>query len=637
MKRIESVDIDVERFEANLRGAMESAEDRVIDDFTAFSNQQMEEQAGFKETLRKTVKELTDGLAGLEKELDALKETAVSNTVNRLSDFEKTYYADLSKRTDELAELLAQSKNDFASQLTKFDSDSEEKRRHMEAEYSEGLKAGIAALQDRTKEQFAHYEAASQKSEAALQDQVAVFEQATRESIEQSKVKLSALVDSSGSLLKTELDRHTASFNEQLSHFEHEIRQKIDGITEEVDANQTTSKAAIDEVISDFSLWKERINGQFDESKKLFAAQLETLDQNAAEMIDRVKETIESDVEEYSGMAKKELNDAQSKYNEMVLKLQTASVDLDKTFDDLEKRLKNVIAQSESSVFDKAEERQNRLDTAVVTLKNDLAQIEAFRPLIAELKQEYMKMQDMERDASGKLSKMSGEKKRIESLETNFNQLMAISMVIDEKKEMFTTQQDDIQNFQSKLRNFNDDLNAVASRFDRLDKKGIDLDRTIADVDRTFAKLAELEKQLRDCEQKTNALPAQLEALMQDVGRVAGSRDRINDAIKKLDMVEKELGTTENKMEEVTKSRDIITRSQMRLESLVQEADSLIKLFAAVKTTDTKPTAPESSGLTVNKREQVIQLAHMGWKAVQIAERLILSITEVDLLLQIPQ
>jgi chromosome segregation ATPase len=633
MKRIESVDIDVERFETDLRGAMESAEGRV-----------MAEQVEFKATFRKITEEITDELEILEKELDALKDTAVANTTNRLSDFEKTYYADLSRRADELTDMLAQSKNDFASQLNKFGSDSEEKRRQMEADYSEELKTLIAASQNRTKE--------------------------------------------------------------QLSHFEHEIRQKIDGITEEVGINQIQGKAAIDEMLSDFSAWKDRIIGQFDESKNLFAAQLATLDQNAAEMIDRVKEAIESDVEEYSGKAKQErskiaseidslkleaasaitdyrehsvkvLSDAQTKYddmlsdterrvseqaadceqqlrtmrffaqetkekheaaqNEMVLKLQTAATGLNKTFDDLEKRLKNVIAQSESSVFEKAEERQVRLETALSVLKTDLLQTETFRPLIAELKQEYAKMQDMERDASGKLSKMSGEKKRIESLETDFNHLMAISAAIDEKKDLFTSQHDDIQNFQTKLKGFNDELNAVTSRFDRLDKKNIDLDRTIADVDRSFARLAELEKQLRECEQKTSSLPIQLAGVTQEASRVLENRDRINDAIKQLDTLEKTLGANETRMEEITRAQDVVSRAETRLQSLVQEADSLIKLFATVKTTDTKPAVPESGGLTVNKREQVIQLAHMGWKAEQIASRLKLTITEVELILQVTQ
>jgi chromosome segregation ATPase len=706
MKRIETSDIDVERFETNLRDAMSQAESRVMADFTTFSNQQTDEQAEIKATFRKTAEEIADELASLEHELETLKQTAVANTTNRLSDFEKTYYADLAKRGDELADQLTQWKHDFDSQLVTLGSDSEEKRRRMAAEYGEELKAGIAALQEKTKEQLAYYEDAAQQSDASLQERIAGFEQAIRESLEQSQAKMSAIVASSDTLLKSELDRHSMSFNEQLSRFEHEIEQKLGGITEEVGENQAKSKAAIDEVLSNFSTWKARINGQFDESKQLFNTQLETLDQNAAEMLDRVKEVFASDVAEYSGKVKQErseiaseiaalkneaasaitdyqarsekvLSDAQAMYgdmvsdterrvreqsadceqqlrtmrtfaqetkeknetaqNEMVLKLQAATTDLNKTFDDLEKRLKNVIAQSESSVFDKAEERQARLEAALSTMKIDLAQTEAFKPLIAELKQEYIKMQDMDREASGKLSKMSGEKKRIESLEADFNHLMVISAQIDEKKELFTSQHDDIQNFQTKLKDFNDELNAVEGRFDRLDKKNIDLDRTIADVDRSFIRLADLDKQLRECEQRTSLLPGQLAGVEQEASRVLENRDRINDAIRKLEGLEKTLGTAESKIEEVTKSRDIMSRTEMRLKELVDEAANLIKLFATVKTSDTKPPDIDKSALTANKRDQVRQLAQLGWKAEQIASRLKLTVTEVDLILEIPQ
>jgi DNA-directed RNA polymerase specialized sigma24 family protein len=124
---------------------------------------------------------------------------------------------------------------------------------------------------------------------------------------------------------------------------------------------------------------------------------------------------------------------------------------------------------------------------------------------------------------------------------------------------------------------------------------------------------------------------------MQDVGRVMNNRESISNAIKKLDTIEKELVETETRMEEVAKSRDIISRAEMRLQNLVQEADNLIKLFATVNTTATKSAAVESSALPVNVRDQVIQLAHRGWKPEQIAAALKRSVTEVELILEIPQ
>jgi DNA-binding NarL/FixJ family response regulator len=80
-----------------------------------------------------------------------------------------------------------------------------------------------------------------------------------------------------------------------------------------------------------------------------------------------------------------------------------------------------------------------------------------------------------------------------------------------------------------------------------------------------------------------------------------------------------------------------MSRTETRLKELVDEAANLIKLFATVKTSDAKPADVDRGTLTVNKREQVRQLAQMGWKAEQIASRLKLSISEVELVLEIPQ
>jgi hypothetical protein len=66
------------------------------------------------------------------------------------------------------------------------------------------------------------------------------------------------------------------------------------------------------------------------------------------------------------------------------------------------------------------------------------------------------------------------------------------------------------------------------------------------------------------------------------------NRDRINDTIKKMDFIECAVNDCEKRMEELSISRDIFSRTETRLKELVDEAANLIKLFMTVKKTDAK-------------------------------------------------
>jgi DNA repair exonuclease SbcCD ATPase subunit len=654
LKRLESLDIDVDQLEADLREAMSQAEGRVSADFTTFIQQQRLQQTESRAEADKNAEDMAAEMAQLEKSLEELKQRAYADVSTRFKTFEDDFLSDLSRRGDEITGELARWKNSFDIRLASIGSEYEDQWQVMESSQTDELKSRLFALQGKLQDQLARYEDAARKSEAALTERATDFETAVRGSIEQSQSRLTGMATEADARLKAELQSHTGTLKEELTNFEKDIQQKLASMTESVTGDQKKNKAVIEEMLSDFANWKERLAGQFEESRTLFTTRLATLDQNAGELLEQVQSAFKADVEAYSGKAVDERAKIEEQLRtmkalaqdirgqnaaaqeQMVLKLQEESTNLNKIFDDLDKRLKNFITQS--GIIGKADDTRERLEAAITTLRSDLAQTESWKPLIVELKQEYAKMQDMEVDATRKLAKFSGEQKRLEALEKDFNHLMALSTSMDEKITDLQAANDDMVQFEARIRKLNENLNGMDVKHERLDKKNDVLDRTLKDVDISFEKLKELEKRLEDYKLQADRLPGQMDGVMQDVGRVLSNRERIADSIKKLAEIERTLGDAETRMERIEKSRDIFARTETRLQELSKDAENQVKLFQSLVSVNTGKSAAagDTGAPPINVREQVRELAHKGWKIDEIAKGLKLSIGQVELILELP-
>jgi chromosome segregation ATPase len=659
LQRLASMDIDVDRLEVGLREALSLAENRVTEDFAAFAGEQQTQQEEFRAGMNKSAGEIAENLAQLEKALEELKQRAYADVAAKFKDFEGEFLVDLSRRGDEITDELIRWKKSFDSRLIALGIEYEDQRRALETAKGEELKIRLSA-----------------------------FEEILGESL-----------------------------NEKLSRFEQEIQQKLAGITEAVSSDQTKTQAVIEDMLSDISVWKERLSGQFDESRNVFNAKLESLDKNASDAISQIESRFKNDVASYSesvsveranivtelealkteahqaiaeyqehsnnvleevqGMYGRMLEDTNRRIREqsvdcgqqlqdmktlaqeirerdaaaqeqMTLKLEQETVNLTKAFDGLDKRFKDFAAQSNSiekahsDIISKAEDAKTQLEGAIVNMRTEitniragLTQTEAFRPLLTELRQEYTKMQDMELNASRKLAKFSGEKKRIENLEADFNHLMALSAKVTDKAAGLQNTDDVIQRFEAEIRKFNDELNALDTRHERLAKQNEVVDQTRLGVDRSFEKLKELEKRLSEYQQQAELLPGKLEGVMQDMGRVMSSRERIDEALKKLNIIERTLNDTEIQTEKIDKTRDMIARTEARLQELSKNADDQVRLFQSLVNANTAKV-PVSGGVSIKDRENVRELSHRGWTREQIATALKLTVTEVDLILDLP-
>ncbi|MDE6773827.1 MAG: helix-turn-helix domain-containing protein, partial [Treponemataceae bacterium] len=97
------------------------------------------------------------------------------------------------------------------------------------------------------------------------------------------------------------------------------------------------------------------------------------------------------------------------------------------------------------------------------------------------------------------------------------------------------------------------------------------------------------------------------------------------------------LADTEARMQQIQAARNGIAGAETRLQHLDKQIDDKMSLLLRATQADmAKNPGPQSSRITPQDRETIIQLKRQGWTVDEIARRMKRSEGEVELILEMP-
>jgi chromosome segregation ATPase len=232
---------------------------------------------------------------------------------------------------------------------------------------------------------------------------------------------------------------------------------------------------------------------------------------------------------------------------------------------------------------------------------------------------------------------LAQDKAHFAEVEKELERVTDLSRDVGERIKDFRTLRDDVVQLETRIRTMKETADDTATRFVRLEKKQDVLDRTILDVDESFEKIKSLEERIKQMDEETHSLPDKIAVMQKEVTALLSTRERLADTLRKVESLNQSVDEASKKKDDLGRSKDFYTSLEVRLQKLAQDAESQINLF------NTLVNIPNSPGNTPGKRpppplvrDQVAQLAHMGWKAEVIASRLNLTLSEVELILELP-
>ncbi|MDE7226818.1 MAG: hypothetical protein K2N31_00645 [Treponemataceae bacterium] len=417
--------------------------------------------------------------------------------------------------------------------------------------------------------------------------------------------------------IRNEFDQNLKEFAESAQTRQRGIVADVDGLQEKIEAALADYQTRSDQTLAEQQrLYEEmlqetqrRVREQNAESEKALR-ELRTQIQNVTEETDRHEA-------------------------EITMRMQTDTNDLQMRFSDIDQKVKAFTAQMQ--VYQTADALKAKLDSEISMLKNELAKIENYQSAMQNLQAHFSQIQTLNDDMNRKLNRFVTEKNHIDSMEHKFDRLVTMSGEMDEKIRELTTTSDDLQAVQVSVRKFQETLGDISSRYDRLEKKQEVIEQVSSDVDRSFENLKNLEERLGNALRQTSDLPEAIKTIQRDIDSLMTSSGKINDAVDKVTSIQNLLADTEARMQQIQAARNGIAGAETRLQHLDKQIDDKMSLLLRATQADmAKNPGPQSSRITPQDRETIIQLKRQGWTVDEIARRMKRSEGEVELILEMP-
>ena len=672
---------DVDRLDGQLRAVMGDTESRVTEDFERYAREQGEKRDSFEKALVGQGDAIHARMAGLEGELNELKSRAYDNVSEKLKVFEDEFFADLKKRSDAINASLDRWKTDVDERLTTLAGESEGQRKDVEAAYALQLKERVAAIAEQSRAQADRLTEQLASVETSLRQKITASDESIRAFTEQYRREFEEARKAAETGAQNEFNAHALAVQELLRKQEREIETRTKEFAAAVETARADAESVLTSVKSDFGSWQAKNDQQLAEARSLLAEKIASLEaahktgyadfvaetalerktlkdsleslkggmaSASAEFERKSKESLEEFAKAYEGMSAEtaqsvrasratlqELRDSVEETREKLFqKLQSDTASISQTIEEIDRKQKAFIAQTK--VFDRADELKSTLEADIQAIKDEISRLDVYRDTMNTLEQHYAKIRKLEEEANQKVTRFTAEKKRIDILETDFNKLLGLSETIDRKISVLTLSNDDIQQYQIQIRRFEESLTEANARYERLDKKALVLDQTANGVDKAFESLKAIETSLADCKGKLSDVPGALAEVKGNVDELLQNKERVSLVVEKLSALDTILDDVEKRTEKMQTAREWLARTETRLDEISRQSQDQLKLLGDLLKDE--GSAKKTKGAPpIGIRENVVKLAHQGWKVDEIARALHLSRGEVELILELPQ
>ncbi|MFI3257646.1 MAG: hypothetical protein R3Y36_05050, partial [Spirochaetales bacterium] len=501
----------------------------------------------------------------------------------------------------------------------------------------EYLKAAIENQGEATTEELKRYEREISTQLNQLSQTVSATQGETTNSLE------SVLTDFTSwqERLNTQFQENRASYTDKFEALQTAVNDKIAQV-EQIFASELGNYTNLAQEE------KQRLSAEVEELKTQSQKSLDSYEVRSGEILEEFKKSYETMLEDTQRRMRLENSDTEQKLRalksmvqevrqehedaqeKVVLKIQTEANLLTMNMDDIDKKLKQFVAQT--NLFEKTDEMKNELENYMVGLRTQMTRFENFKQTTDSIESQFEKIRKLDDDSLARIQRFSLEKNRIDALEADFNKLLHLSASMDQKIIELKNTGDDLQILQVEVRRFQETLGDISGRYDRLEKKAPVLEQTMSDIDTAFENLRELEDRLVSCSDQTMEIPDEVNTLKADLSNLMENSKNIGDVMDKLNNLDTLLEQTTQKAESVEKARDWIVRTETRLSEMTKEATEQVNLFGALMKKG-GPNKNDAGAPPIAVRENVIKLAHQGWKKEQIAASLNLTIGEVELIL----
>jgi chromosome segregation ATPase len=500
------------------------------------------------------------------------------------------------------------------AELDRFKHDSGE--RIQEAERS-ALK-DARQLEEDARAARARYEAAKTAIEAEAKEHRGTFSVAMKSAETERTAALEALAES----FKTEASAIGADW-------EKEKKKIIDTAKTEREALTRDVRSLSDEI----GRFRQELSQKTTQALDDFNRSYESLSNDTTRKVRDTTQAMSSSIEDFKREAKTLKDTLEGTRTQMAAALEDEKKTRDRVFSEMDKQIKAF--QSQTKLFERADDLKHSLGNAMESMKADLARVESRRAEMAELETQYGRIKRLEDELAQKIARFLAEKRRLDTMEDDFKRLLTLSQAVDQKLALVTASNDQLTQIQAEIRRLGQSADEATEKYERIEKKSNILDSTADAVDKNFQAITELERNVRTIDADIRDVPDRIIDLKRSLDEVMAFKPKLDAAIVRLDEVDGAMVEAEKRATELNKAREWLARAETRFDELNKKSQEHLKMLNDILKDEPSSKRKDKGAPSISVQETVRKLSHQGWKVEEIARAVKLSRGEVELILEL--
>ena len=132
-------------------------------------------------------------------------------------------------------------------------------------------------------------------------------------------------------------------------------------------------------------------------------------------------------------------------------------------------------------------------------------------------------------------------------------------------------------------------------------------------------------------------MPREIKEVQENVDRILKSGPKITEAASKLQNLDNVITEAEKRIDNITATNTGIKEAQLRLEQFGKDVDNKFKVLHDITKNEVSKSKPTpDKGIPPQMKEAIRSLKREGWTNEELAKRFNRTVTEIDLLLDLP-
>ncbi len=275
----------------------------------------------------------------------------------------------------------------------------------------------------------------------------------------------------------------------------------------------------------------------------------------------------------------------------------------------------------------------DKLKKNVDKLSDDNIQMEKLQEGLTQSEQKVMYIKDTVKELEGNNKRVDESIRVHKKLSKKIEMLDIRSQKIDEAVKLLKDNEEAIDDLRKQLDSVRNYQISIESQYQKLEKQDKELENTHTRTEQLHHNLETLDKALVQQKQALSETGSKLKNASQEITHIEKQWDDIQEAREEIEKLTNQTPVLLSQLESMKEAQHWVASTETRLENLKDSVESSIKIFGTL-TQQNKKKSSEISLKDIENQQMVLKLKDLGWSPDQIASKLKISKSAIELVLE---